>query len=129
MNKYLMIFLIMILFWIQCTSPTIQKTEEDSGTTVEMKNGHHLDVVLDANPTTGYEWKIMNMDTTILALIVTEYQPDEAPPGLLGAGGKSTFHFKSENSGETLLKIIYHRSFEVNIPPVDTFELTVIVQP
>ncbi len=128
MNKYPMIFFIIIAFWIRCTLPTIQKTKEDSGTTVEMKKNRYLDVILVANRTTGYEWEIVNIDTTILVHTSTEYQSDEAPLGLLGTGGRSTFHFKSKNSGETLLKIIYHRSFEGNIPPVDTFELTVIIQ-
>ena len=92
MTKYSVILLIMIAFWIQCTTSTIQKTEEDSATTVELKKDQYLDVVLSANPTTGYQWEIINMDTTILIHSGTEYQPDEAPPGILGTGGKTIFH-------------------------------------
>ena len=128
MKKYVMLLFIVMAVWIRCTTPTIEKTEADSGTTVELKKGHRLDVVLNANPTTGYQWEIVNVDTTILLHLETEYKPDEAPPGILGTGGKSIFHFQGGNTGKTALEIIYHRDFEENIPPIETFELTIIVQ-
>ncbi len=128
MKKYAMLLFIMMAVCIRCTTSTIEKTEADSGTTVELKKSHRLNVVLNANPTTGYQWEIVNVDTTILFHLQTEYKSDEDPPGMLGTGGKSIFHFQGRNTGETMLKIIYYRDFEENIPPIRTFELTVIVQ-
>ncbi len=128
MNKYVILFFIITAFLIHCTTSTIEKTEADSGTAIELKKGRHLDVILSANPTTGYQWEIVNIDTTILMHTTTEYLGDEAPQGILGTGGKSIFHFKGGDIGETKLEIIYHRDFEENIPPVETFELTVIVK-
>ncbi|MBM4429116.1 MAG: protease inhibitor I42 family protein, partial [Chloroflexi bacterium] len=42
--------------------------------------------------------------------------------------GKMTLRFTGVAAGQTALKLIYHRSFEKDVPPVKTFEVTVVVK-
>jgi inhibitor of cysteine peptidase len=93
-----------------------------------MKKGDNLEIVLKANPTTGYRWEVVSIDTSILKNTGAEYKADKVPPGIVGAGGKTIMRFKSIKKGETLLKLIYHRPFEKDVPPIKEFELNVVVK-
>ena len=113
---------------ILCSPVTIQKSEKDSGSSLKMNRGDTLEIVLKANPTTGYRWEVASVDSTILKNTGVEYKPDKVPRGIVGSGGKSILRFRATKKGETDLKLIYHRPFEKNVPPVKTFELTIIVK-
>ena len=52
----------------------------------------------------------------------------ESIRGLIGAGGISTFTFKTIHSGQTTLKLIYSRPFEKDTPPEKVFEISVVIQ-
>jgi len=39
-----------------------------------------------------------------------------------------TLPFEAAGAGKTALKLIYHRSFEPNVPPLKTFEANIVVQ-
>ena len=100
--------------------------EPDNGSTVTLHTGDQLDITLAANPTTGYQWEIAAGDAAVVKLVGG---PEYAPGGsALGSGGKTTFHFEAVAPGQTTLKLIYHRPFEKNTPPVNTFEVTVVVK-
>ncbi|MDP3268670.1 MAG: protease inhibitor I42 family protein [Legionella sp.] len=49
-------------------------------------------VSLAANPTTGYQWTVMEYDTSLLNLTTSRYVPSNSR--LMGAGGKMLFTFK-----------------------------------
>ncbi len=81
-------------------------------------------VELKGNASTGYEWKVMNMDSTVIRQIG---QPGFMPSGdEIGSGGTYTFWFKTVSFGETELVIGYVRRFESDEPPEKTFKLKVI---
>jgi inhibitor of cysteine peptidase len=106
-------------------SPT-RLSEQDSGKTVELHAGDKLEVSLKGNPTTGYQWEMAAVDAAILKLVgEPEFNPDSSA---LGAGGKVTFRFEAVAAGQTTLQLIYHRSFEKNVPPIKTFKATVVVK-
>lgn len=48
-------------------------------------------IALAANPTTGYEWKLVNYDRSLLHLISSRYVAPSTK--LIGAGGKAQFTF------------------------------------
>jgi len=122
------IILFVSILSILCTPATIQKSEKDSGSNLKMNRGDTLEVVLKANPTTGYRWEVASVDSAILKSTSTVYKPNKVPRGIVGSGGKSILRFRATKKGETDLKLIYHRSFEKDVPPVKTFELTVTVK-
>ena len=106
-------------------SPT-RLSEQDSGKTVELHAGDKLEVSLKGNPTTGYQWEMAAVDAAILKLVgEPEFNPDS---GALGAGGKVTLRLIAVAVGQTTLQLIYHRSFEKNVPPIKTFKATVVVK-
>jgi inhibitor of cysteine peptidase len=114
--------------WLCTSTPetAVRVSEEDDGSTVELRVGEGMEVVLDGNPTTGFLWEAEDLDTSVLKQLgEPDFQPDTA---LLGSGGKFTFRFEAVASGQTLLQLVYHRPWETDVPPEKTFEVTVMVQ-
>jgi len=116
--------------WLCVNMPSaVGLSEEDSGTTVQLRVGDTMDVTLDGNPTTGFAWETAAVDVSVLKQLgEPEYVPDPHPVGLVGSGGRFTFRFEAVASGQTVLRLIYHRPWEKDVPPEKTFEVTVTVQ-
>jgi inhibitor of cysteine peptidase len=115
---------------LNASGPSVQKptrlSEEDAGRTVELQAGDKLEVSLKGNPTTGYQWEMAVVDAAILKLVgEPEFNPHSSA---LGAGGKVTLRFEAVAAGQTTLQLIYHRSFEKNVPPLRTFKATVVIK-
>ena len=101
-------------------------SEQDNGGTVTLEVGQQLDISLVANPTTGYQWEIAEGDSAVLKQVGEPvYTTDSTAPG---SGGTMTFHFVAATPGQTTLKLIYHRTFEKDTPPLKTFEITAVVK-
>lgn len=84
-------------------------TGADSGTAIELAIGAKLVLKLDANPSTGYSWRIEDLDEKILHLTGKDYQQNEAPAGMVGVPGVETFNFNAVKKGSTILALIYNR--------------------
>ena len=109
-----------------CPRMPLKLSEKDTMGTVQMHTGDTLEIVLRGNPTTGYLWEVSCVDTAILKEVgETAFTPDRKARG---SGGKLAMRFKALAAGKTTLKLIYHRPFEKNTPPIGTFEVTVIVK-
>ena len=122
---HLIIFCLIIPLSGCSASNPIQLYQVDSGRTIKMKPDDTLKIVLDANPTTGYQWKIMPWDTEVIEQIDKPvYKPKSEA---IGSGGKLTFYFKALSTGQTPLKFIYFRAFEKDVPPVKSFKVTIVV--
>lgn len=104
-------------------------TATDSGSQVKLSAGQVLEVSLDSNPTTGYGWEVSDVDGTVLAQIgEAEFQqaPTEGKE-MVGVGGTETLRFAAAE-GETTLTLVYRRSWEKDVEPVETFTVQVVVQ-
>jgi len=119
--------MILVLLSFSASEPAcIKVTDNDPGHTVELRIGETLEVELRGNPTTGYVWDIASLDMEILKQLgETEFRPDREGRGV---GGNVMMRFKAQEAGETPLKLIYHRRFEKERPPIKTFEVTIIVK-
>lgn len=97
------------------------------GTAVTMDVDQVLALKLESNPTTGYGWGAVKIDETILEMTGDpEYigaSPSSTP--MVGVGGWEVLRFKAMKSGSTTLQLGYFRSFEPDVPPVETITLTV----
>ena len=101
-------------------------TQKDAGTAVHVKQGSIVNVTLEGNPTTGYTWEIAPGGSGVLE---PQGEPVfKADSNALGSGGMMTFQFKAAQAGTSSLKLIYHRTFEPNVAPLQTFEVTIIVE-
>jgi inhibitor of cysteine peptidase len=119
-------FLDAVWLCVSIPEPTVRLSEEDAGSTVQLRVGDTMEVVLDGNPTTGFLWETAAVDASVLNQLG---EPGFEPyTSLMGSGGKFTFRFEAVASGQTLLKLVYHRPWEKDVPPEKTFEVTVTVQ-
>jgi len=104
----------------------VNLTEEENGGKVSLIVNDTLQIQLVGNPTTGFTWDVENLDTGHLEQIGTPlFKPDN---NLTGASGQFTLTFKALGAGVVVLRLIYHRAFEKNVPPQRIFEITVNIQ-
>jgi predicted secreted protein len=47
---------------------------------------------------------------------------------MIGSGGAYTFTLKALTPGSTTVKLIYHRSWETDVEPIEVFEVTLNVK-
>ena len=106
--------------------PEVVIDQGAAGSTVALRQGQRLTVSLPGNPTTGFVWEALPGAEPVLA---RQGEPQYAAAGAkLGAGGVFHFAFRAVAPGRVPLKCIYHRSFEKDVAPAETFEVTVVVQ-
>ncbi len=98
----------------------------DDGSQVELDAGQTLVVSLEGNPTTGYTWEAAELDEQVLRQAgETEFKPES---DAIGAGGVQTLRFETVNTGQTTLKLVYHRPWEEDVEPAETFSVQVVVR-
>ncbi|MBW1782244.1 MAG: protease inhibitor I42 family protein [Deltaproteobacteria bacterium] len=124
-----LILLSLMILLLGCSAGhpvNVQLYQTDCGRTVEMEPGDTLEIVLDGNPTTGYQWKIRPWDTAVVKEVEKEpvYQRKS---DALGSGGQFTFYFEAADTGRTTLEFIYLRPFEKDVPPIKSFNVTIVV--
>lgn len=124
----ILILLVISLIGAACANSSKQTKSigtSDSGKTVTLSVGDTLNVTLEGNPTTGYNWEAQSLDTTILKQVG---QPTFTPTSsAIGSGGQITLSFEAAGKGQTTLNLIYHRSFETGVAPLHTYQVTVQV--
>ena len=110
----------------RANAKTVTLTEADAGKTIELQNGNLLVVTLDGNITTGFNWEMVPQTPAVLK---QQGEPETTPDSsALGAGGKISLKFQAVQTGQASLTLIYHRSFEKDVPPEKTFEVTILVK-
>jgi len=96
-----------------------------SGTSVNAKVGDTVVVSLDANPTTGYEWRFSAGDT--FTIESSKYVPDPNPENLAGKGGTQVVTLKVTKAGTSDLTGSYVRPWETPSPsPAAAATVTVV---
>ncbi len=104
----------------------VSLTGKDAGSTVHVKQGGMVQIALEGNPTTGYTWEVAPGSG---AGLTQQGEPEfKADSSALGSGGIMTLRFQATQAGTSTLKLIYHRTFEPNVAPLDTFEVTIVVE-
>jgi predicted secreted protein len=98
---------------------------QDNGHTIPVRLGQEINVNLEANRTTGFDWQLTS-DPGALGAPVSSYEP--GPNNVLGAPGRSNFRFttagKTLAAGSTMkLTFGYRRPWE-SAAPAKTFEVT-----
>jgi inhibitor of cysteine peptidase len=104
--------------------------ENDDGSQVELEQGQILVVTLESNPTTGYRWEVAEIQESILEQMgEAEFKPSQTgEPPMTGAGGWEIFRFKAISAGQMTLQLVYRRSWEEGVEPINTFSLQVVVR-
>ncbi|MGB9880725.1 MAG: protease inhibitor I42 family protein [Anaerolineae bacterium] len=103
----------------------LKVVEKDSGAMIELRVGEQIELVLDANPSTGYNWEVAGEVKVVKLVGEPQFMPDSKA---LGAGGKMTMRFQAVAPGEEWLRLVYRRSWEEGVAPEKTFELYISVK-
>jgi inhibitor of cysteine peptidase len=102
-------------------------TMEQSGQTITVTEGQFFQIRLNANPSTGYDWYVTQIDDVQLSLYRKRTQP--ANKTRVGAGVQTYYWFQALKSGSTNLEMKYYRSWEGPSSATETFRLQVTVVP
>jgi len=129
-GKKLLKYVLPLLFLFlldKCEMPqkSLNLSEEDNRKQFLLIKEGEIQIALKAIPSAGYTWTISNTDTSLLKQIGgMKFEPESKK---LGSPGKQIFHFQSTQTGKITLQLIYHRPWEKEKPPEDTFEVTIQV--
>ncbi len=94
-----------------------------------LRVGQELQVILPANPTTGYAWKVARLPAVLRQLGPEEYIREAGRENMAGAGGTSLWRFEALAPGNGELELTYQREWEKDVPPVKTARYKVLVAP
>ncbi len=108
-------------------------TPADNGSTVNLATGDFLVVHLESNPSTGYSWRTMELNSWVIAATKRpSFSASEATNSegqrLVGSPGTLTKQFRAVGPGTSLVKFAYLRPWDTNVEPGQTFDLTVVVR-
>ena len=107
--------------------PIGQEKQDDTTNTIHATPGKEFVIKLDANPTTGYEWQLVqSIDDSLVKFVNSDYVSDMT--SLLGSGGKSVWTFKAVRAGKAQISFKYIRPWEKNTPPVKEATYIVSIQ-
>jgi inhibitor of cysteine peptidase len=117
---------LVLLVMGSCDSGSAILLDADAdGATVTVPVGGIVEIVLAANPSTGFTWEVVGLDETVVRQ--TGEATFEAESTLVGASGEMRFMFETLSTGTTAIELVYHRTFET-VDPADTFTVTLIVE-
>ncbi|HEX5871036.1 MAG TPA: protease inhibitor I42 family protein [Longimicrobium sp.] len=74
---------------------------------MEVRVGDEFDIVLPSNPSTGYQWRVVEPLDPRLRFVRRTYLPDR--PVRPGSGGNDRMSFAGVAPGETVLRLRYAR--------------------
>jgi inhibitor of cysteine peptidase len=107
--------------------PEEQKEDTGQRSPIHAKAGEIFSIILDSNPTTGYQWQLANpLDEKVLKLISSEYRMPETQ--MVGAGGKEVWTVKALSTGQTTISFEYVRPWEKDREPAKKAIFTINIQ-
>ncbi len=112
----------------QAQSKRIEINQSVSDQPIEIMMNDSLEISLQSNPTTGYEWMALAEDSLVLKQTRKRYIEKKTPMNMVGAGGTTKFTFKPLKTGRSRLTFVYRRPFEKNKSPLKTIQYTIIVK-
>lgn len=97
--------------WPPPSPPKVVSVDDsDNQEQVTVPRNGTLEVTLKANPTTGYSWRVLSIDPSLLSQQgESQYTPFPSG-GKMGVGGNTTFRFKAERAGSGNLTLTYRQA-------------------
>lgn len=81
-------------------------TRGDAGRSIDIPVGQEQTIALDANPSTGYSWRVVRADNVSLIGSI-RYEAADAPRGMVGRGGTALVPFRVVSRGLARLTLEY----------------------
>ena len=98
-------------------------TAADDGTSLDLRQGQVVTVVLDSNRSSGLKWVLIE---PAVAVIVREGSPVYVVKTAKGAGGTETWRFRAAKPGRQTIRLEYRRQWQQ--VPERTFRFSVTVR-
>jgi predicted secreted protein len=99
-----------------------------TGTPIRVRKGGEVKLVLDAVPSTGFQWQGPPTVTPTLSPIGQRiFVPKTADSRNVGAGGFNIFRYRAEQPGKVTIHFEYRRVWET-VPPAKTLDFVVTVE-
>ncbi len=102
-------------------------TPLDHGSTCVANQGDVILIRLEENITTGYQWDIAMIDSSMFELLDSDYSSSQGE-GLLGSPGTRTFRFRAKSPGSERIQLRLRRSWEPIDAAVEHFEVNIQVK-
>ena len=88
-------------------TPNLLPDPTDHTQLITVKSGETFDLVLPANSSTGYHWKIIpELDTSTVELVDENYISEQ--PVMPGSSGVDVWTFRGVNAGNTTIVLGYY---------------------
>jgi inhibitor of cysteine peptidase len=107
----------------------VRVARDSAGKTLTLRTGARLEVALESNPTTGYSWQRDGGDSTVIASGGARFEPENAQPGVVGAGGTEVLAFRAAAPGRTRLVLAYRQPWKGGAASGERWEADVVVRP
>lgn len=114
-----------LLGFFSTAGKTVMITQAQNQSKVKVKKDANFQVLLNANPTTGFDWRILSYDSTVIEIKKKSFIKSDTQR--MGAPGKQVFKFKAIAAGTTDLRLIYVRPWERATSEADSFRVQIIV--
>jgi len=124
----LLISIILLFTLISCSPTTIIIKENSQEEKYSLRKGDIVEVILNANPSTGYKWQIENIDPLKIKIIEETYTAQKVQRDIVGSGGKKIYLFKAIKKGNTVIELKYSRPFEKDLPPKKKFHINLDIR-
>lgn len=123
--RYLtIVVIVMLMLSVEAFAETVL-TEADNGKTLRLKPLEEVNVTLSSNPTTGYNWEMVEqVESAAVVVVSKEFKASEDTSARVGAGGIMNFRLRLIKAGRFTLTFIYRRSWEKVHEPERIFRIT-----
>lgn len=126
MHRFFVLTLTLFILLFVATSCTSSLTETDTAVPLEVPAGETFDIVIEANITTGYEWRLTEpLDESVVQFVAQEYVSEQS--NTEGGGGHDIWTFRAVAPGTTEI-VLGHYPPDGSDSPQEITTFTVIVE-
>ena len=120
---------VLITFSACVAKKEIKVYASDNGGEIVCKPGDVILLSLKANPTTGYDWEVVEPpDDSVIQVGEREFSQSVKDEKLTGAGGVDQWRIQAIQPGRAHLELVHRRHWEKDVEPHDRFSLDIVVQ-
>lgn len=111
------------------SAETVTVNKDFNKREIKVRVGGMIRVNLEEQGTTGYVWKVQNLDEEHFEIVNGQTKDTPEPSEITGAPITKTWLVRAKKAGQSELKLINYRPWEGEKSPADTFVLRVRIVP
>jgi inhibitor of cysteine peptidase len=100
-------------------------TASETGRSASLRKGESFEISLPENPSTGFRWKITETGEPVSTMTGNDFHPSTG----VGGEGVHRWRFRTVRVGESEIRMVLQRSWELSAEPARSFTLRVVVKP